>query len=284
MSVNGVLCTAVSTASQRAAPSEAIRRRCSTGTGLRFCGMIELICTKASGTCRCPTSNPVQVLQVLHEAPSVDEQELERRIHAGGIVGGGDAAVGIFLHARRNPAARPCAARSSPKPDVVIAAAPMLHRSTVRARVQQAVHVAQRQLDERGEIVAVGRRLRRLAVRIGDDDGFALALGDGEQGLDQREDARRAAPSSRSLSASLNTRVVDVVAAAPGMELAGDFDAQPADELALDVEEEVLVLARVDEAVEVDGLEDIVERAEDGASLRRSSAARIRRAARRSPG
>ena len=70
MSVKGVLCTAVSTASQRAAPSDAIRRRCSTGTGLRFCGMIELIWTKASGTCRCPISNPVHALRSCTNRPA----------------------------------------------------------------------------------------------------------------------------------------------------------------------------------------------------------------------
>ena len=70
MSVNGVLCTAVSTASQRAAPSDAIRRRCSTGTGLRFCGMIELTWTKASGTCRCPISNPVQAFRSWTKRPA----------------------------------------------------------------------------------------------------------------------------------------------------------------------------------------------------------------------
>ena len=70
MSVKGVLCTAVSTASQRAAPSDAIRRKCSTGTGLRFCGMIELIWTKASGTYRWPISNPVQALRSCTKRPA----------------------------------------------------------------------------------------------------------------------------------------------------------------------------------------------------------------------
>jgi hypothetical protein len=60
--------------------------------------------------------------------------------------------------------------------------------------VQQPIHVAQRQLDERGEIVAVSRRLRRLAVRVGDDDRLALALGDREQAVDQREMRVEAAP------------------------------------------------------------------------------------------
>ena len=149
--------------------------------------------------------------------------------------------------------------------------------------VKQAVHVAQRQLDERGKIVAVGRGLRRLPVRIGDDDGFALALGHRQQRLDHRGmlGEKRRQPV---LERQLEHGVVDVVAASPGVQLAGHVDAQTADQLGFDVEEEILVLAGVDEAVEVDGLEDVVERARGSALASSSSEARIRRAARRSPG
>ena len=101
---------------------------------------------------------------------------------------------------------------------------------------------------------------------IGDDDGRALALGDGEQRFDRRGmfGAKRRQPV---FERELEHGVIDVVAAAPGVELAGDFDAQAADELAFDVEEEILVLAGVDEADEVDGREDVVEGAEDGAGF-----------------
>jgi hypothetical protein len=50
MSVKGVLCMIVSMAWARPTVCDERCRRCSIGTGLRFCGMIELICTKALGT------------------------------------------------------------------------------------------------------------------------------------------------------------------------------------------------------------------------------------------
>ena len=76
--------------------------------------------------------------------------------------------------------------RSSAKPEVVIAAAPMLHRSTVRAACSRRSMSRSDSSMNAGEIVAVGRRLRRLSVGIGDDDGVALALGHRQQGLDHR--------------------------------------------------------------------------------------------------
>ena len=62
-SVKGVLCSVSIVVPARPAASEQRRRRCSTATGLRFCGMIELIWTNASGTRKCPISNPVQALR-----------------------------------------------------------------------------------------------------------------------------------------------------------------------------------------------------------------------------
>ncbi len=60
MSVNGVLCIVPTTMSQRPAVTEQRWRRCSIGTGLRFCGMIELTCTSAFGTRSWPTSKADQ--------------------------------------------------------------------------------------------------------------------------------------------------------------------------------------------------------------------------------
>ena len=204
-------------------------------------------------------------IEVLHEPPGVDEQQLERRVDAGGVIGGGDAAIGILLHFGKpqqlgharavEPEARRRDRRRSHAAEIDGARG-----------VKQPVHVAQRQLDERGKIVAVGRGLRRLSVGIGDDDGFALALGDRQQCLDHRGvlGEKRRQPV---LERQLEHGVVDVVAASPGVQLAGDVDAQAADQLAFDIEEEILVLAGIDEAVEVDGLEDVVERLEDCACL-----------------
>ena len=101
---------------------------------------------------------------------------------------------------------------------------------------------------DRGEIVAEGRRLRRLAMGVGDDQRRLLALGD----VDQR---RRAAPrpcassaSMRGFSAELEQRVVDVVARARRVQAAGDVGPEPRLQLLLDEEEEILDLAGVDRA------------------------------------
>jgi hypothetical protein len=41
---------------------------------------------------------PCPRIEILREPPEVDEEELERPVHAGEVVVGGDAAVGILLH------------------------------------------------------------------------------------------------------------------------------------------------------------------------------------------
>ena len=60
MSVNGVLCIVPTMVSQWPTVTEDRWRRCSMGTGLRFCGMIELIWTSEPGTWSWPTSKAVQ--------------------------------------------------------------------------------------------------------------------------------------------------------------------------------------------------------------------------------
>ena len=204
-------------------------------------------------------------VQVLDETPGVDEEKLERRVHAGCIVGGGDASVGILLRiGKAQELGHPLAV----EPEARRGDRRRPHAGEVdRARrVQQPIHVPQRQLDERREVMAVGRRLRGLAVRVSDDDGVALPLGDGEQALDQR-DMRIEQRRQPILERELEHRVVDVVTAAAGVELAGDFDTEPADELAFDVEEEVLVLARVRETLEIERPDDVVERFQDDAGF-----------------
>jgi hypothetical protein len=200
-------------------------------------------------------------VQVLHEAPCVKEHELQRTVDAGRIVGRRDRAVGVFLRiGKAQEVGHSLAIETEPGGrDRRRAHA---RKVDVARRVEQAVDVAQRQLDERGEVVTVGRRLRRLAVRVGDDNRRAFPLRDGEQSLDQRE-VRVEERRQPSFKRKLEHRVVDVVAATPGVQLAGDLDAQPTDELALDVEEEVLVLARVGEVLEIETADNVVERVEN---------------------
>jgi hypothetical protein len=71
------------------------------------------------------------------------------------------------------------------------------------------------------------------------------------------------------LERKLEHRVVDVVAASTRVQLAGDLDAEATDQLALDIKEEVLVLAGVLEPVEIEMAQDVVERIQDGARLLR---------------
>ena len=136
--------------------------------------------------------------------PRWRNSSFDRRIDAGDVVDGGDAAVGILQrrgeaeklgHALRGRAGSPM---------VVIAAAPIGQRSTIARAAAQPLDVAQQHLDHRAEIVAEGRGLRRLAVGIGDDERVALALGHVEQRVEQRgelgQQARRAAPSAPSLN------------------------------------------------------------------------------------
>ena len=66
--------------------------------------------------------------EVLREPAEVDEEELERAVHAGQVVVGGDAAVGVVLDLGEAQSSA-VAARSSGNPEVVTAAAPMLDMS-----------------------------------------------------------------------------------------------------------------------------------------------------------
>ena len=56
MSPKGVLCEATNTACACPSALLAIMRACSNATGLRFCGMMLLICTQASMRRRYPNS------------------------------------------------------------------------------------------------------------------------------------------------------------------------------------------------------------------------------------
>ena len=127
--------------------------------------------------------------------------------------------------------------------------------------------VPEQELDQRGEVVAVGGRLRRLAVGVCDHERVPVGL----RHLEHRADGGQQVGQERGhvlLERHLEHGVVDVVPAAAGVELPGRLDPEAPLELGLDEEEEVLVLAGVDERRDVDVPLDVVERAQDRAGLR----------------
>ncbi len=200
-------------------------------------------------------------VQVLGEPAEVDEEELERAVHAGQVVVGGDASVGVVLDlgeaqelGHRGPVQREAGGRDR-------GGAHARHVG-VAARLAQALHVAQKQLDEGAEVVPVGRRLRRLAVRVGDHEGPAVRLRHLEQGRDRPEQVGEQGRQAL-LERHLEHRVVDVVPAPARVELARRLDAEPPLELGLDQEEEVLVLAGVGQRRDVDAPLDVVEGPQD---------------------
>jgi hypothetical protein len=115
--------------------------------------------------------------------------------------------------------------------------------------------------------VSIGRRLRGLAVGVRDHERVPVGLrhvehrGDGGQQVAQEL-------GDVLLERHLEHGVVDVVPAPPGVELPRGLDPQAPLELRLDEEEEVLVLAGIDERRDVDAPLDVVERAQDRGGLR----------------
>ena len=205
-------------------------------------------------------------VEILGEPPEMDEEELERAVHAGDVVVGGDAAVGVVLHAgeaqelgHRAAVQREAGGRDRRRP----------HAGEIRvaARQAQALHVAKQELDEGAEVVPVGRRLGRLAVRVRHDQRAAVRLRDLEQGRDRPEEIVEQHRQAL-LERHLEHRVVDVVPAPARVELPRRLDAEPPLELRLDEEEEVLVLPRVGERRDVGAPLDVVERLEDRPRLR----------------
>ena len=155
----------------------------------------------------------------------------------------------------------------------VIAHDPSGLRFVLRVRGLQTAHVALELLDDAEQIVRDRRRLRRLRVRVrGEQRGPVLRREIDQTGpeLEHRLDQRaHELPLPHAIH-----RHVDVVAAAGGVESAGDVLATGADENALDVEEEVLagaVVRRAPDVVDRDG----VERVADGPGIGRGHDAAV---------
>ena len=98
----------------------------------------------------------------------------------------------------------------------------------VAARLAQPLHVAEQKLDERGEVVAVGRRLRRLAVGVRHDERVRGSPPPPRAAPRSAPAGRRAARPARSLSAILNTVWSMSFRLRPGVELPGRLDARGA--------------------------------------------------------
>ena len=123
--------------------------------------------------------------------------------------------------------------------------------------------VALELLDDRQQVVRDRRRLRRLRVRVRAVDRFGVALGQRDQRLAQVH-RRFGEPGDRLPLTHPVHRHRQVVAAARGVQPAGDVLAAGLVDQPLDVEEQVLVGAVVEHfahAIEGDAVERVAERA-----------------------
>ena len=105
------------------------------------------------------------------------------------------------------------------------------------------------------------RGLRRLRVRVRGKDGLAVPVGEIDQGRAQLEHTRRQQRHELALPHPIH-RHVDVVAAARGVQPAGDVLAAGVAEQPLDEEEQVLARAVVRDTadrVERDAVESVLQ-------------------------
>ena len=104
--------------------------------------------------------------------------------------------------------------------------------------------VALELFDDGEQVVRDGARLRRLRVRVRREDRFAMAIGEIDQRRPQIEHAQRQRGDELALPHPVH-RHVDVVAAARGVQPAGDVVAAGVADQPLDEEEQVLAGAVV---------------------------------------
>lgn len=105
--------------------------------------------------------------------------------------------------------------------------------------LDQAAEIAQRHLDRGTQVMPEGRGLGRLSMGLGDDQRVAVAPRGRQHRVDEIGRQRQGTVEAR-LEDDAEIRVVDVVAAAPGMQTAGEIRSQPAPQFAFDQEEEIL--------------------------------------------
>ena len=102
----------------------------------------------------------------------------------------------------------------------------------------------------RQQVVRDRGRLRALRVRVHGQNGFGIPIGEVQQRLAQLEGGGHEAQNELALPHPVH-RHVDVVAAAGGVQAAGDVFAAGCDDQTLDVEEQILAGAVVFRAADV---------------------------------
>ncbi len=116
---------------------------------------------------------PGPLIQVLHKAANVEKHHLEGSVHTGCAIGRRDAAIGVFLEpGEAQELCHPLAIDREPgRGNGRRSHGGLVDHSQ---GVGQAVHVTEQHLDQRGEVVAPGGRLRGLAVRVRHDQCVAM--------------------------------------------------------------------------------------------------------------
>ena len=181
--------------------------------------------------------------QVLDDPAEADDQRAGRRHALEQVVDGRDAAVGV---AGRAAEAEQLAGAVAIDREAGAGDGAGAERVAVGRleRRRQPRGVALELLDHGEQVVRDRRRLRRLGVGVRAVDGVLVAVGQHQQRLAQVERRRRHRRDELALPHPVH-RHVDVVAAARGVQAAGDvFVARLLDQ-ALDVEEQVFVGAVV---------------------------------------
>ena len=191
---------------------------------------------------------------VLRDASQVQEYQLDRGVETGHVIHGGDAAVGVqlrFFEPEQFGHAVPVDGESGRgdrrRPH-------WAEIESVGSQVQ-ALRVPQEALDDRRKIVAKGRRLRRLPVRVGDDKRVALATGLRDQRVGEMQDLFHEA-SGLLAKSHPEHGVVHVVARTRHVQHPAQF-ADPPFKLGFKQEKVVLVLPGVGQGFGVHVLLDI---------------------------
>ena len=219
------------------------------------------------GDVEVPDLEPGPGVEILGEPPEMDEEELERAVHAGDVVVGGDAAVGVVLHAGE---AEELGHRAAVQREARGRDRRRAHAGEIRvaARQAQALHVAEQELDR-------GRRGSARRSSAG-PAGRGCTPRPACRGCASATSSRAAiAPRSsssstarRSLSAILNTVWSMSFRLRPVWSFPAVSTPSRRSSSRLDEEEEVLVLAGVGERRDVGAPLDVVERLEDRPRLR----------------
>ena len=205
------------------------------------------------------------VIEQLHEPADIDEQQLDGPVDGRRVVDRGNAAIAVQqrrLEPQQGrhplPVDRKAGGGDRRRP----------HRATGQALgggAQPGLGPEQR-LHERRQQVAPGARLGRLAMGEGDDRRVPVPLGRRQHRIDQRQEVV-GQPIEPVRQDQLEFGMVDVVAAAAGVQAPGEIGAELPGQLPLHMEEPVLHLAGVWKACRIGLGLDLRQRRQQGCGV-----------------